>query len=58
MVDDIARAATRIGALVTIARIDGAVHDVFLSAPESRRTAYVRLREWIVGCLASRHPLV
>ncbi len=33
VVDDIARAATRISATVTIARIDGALHDVFLSAP-------------------------
>jgi len=43
VVDDIARAATRIGSTVTIARIDGALHDVFLSAPEARDAAYAAL---------------
>lgn len=46
VVDDIARAATRIGRLVTIARIDGAIHDVFLSAPAPRAAAYETLRSW------------
>ena len=39
VVDDIARAATRIAATVTIARIDGAIHDVFLSAEAARDAA-------------------
>jgi alpha-beta hydrolase superfamily lysophospholipase len=46
VVDDVARAATRIGRLVTIARIDGALHDVFLSAPDPRAEAYRVLAGW------------
>ena len=49
VVDDIARAATRIGDEVTVARIDGAVHDVFLSAPGPRGAAYDALERWLVG---------
>jgi len=45
-VDDIARAATRIGRDVTLARIDGAIHDVFLSRPDARDAAYAALRAW------------
>ncbi len=48
-VDDIARAATRIGSLVTIARLPGAVHDVFLSAPQPRAQAYDVLDRWLSG---------
>ena len=48
-VADIARAATRLGPLVTIAHIDGAIHDVFLSAPEPRDAAYGVLRRWLVS---------
>jgi alpha-beta hydrolase superfamily lysophospholipase len=46
VVDDIARAATRISSLVTIARIDEAVHDVFLSSPHPRAAAYETLDRW------------
>lgn len=49
VVDDIARAALRIGRLVTVARIEGAIHDVFLSAPDPRRAAYDVMRDWSVG---------
>ncbi|WP_460775860.1 alpha/beta hydrolase [Microbacterium sp. GXF7504] len=49
VVDDIARAALRIGRVVTVARIEGALHDVFLSAPEPRATAFRMLRDWAVG---------
>jgi len=48
-VDHIARAAARLGPLVTIARIDGAVHDVFLSAPGPRDAAYAALRRWLLS---------
>jgi alpha-beta hydrolase superfamily lysophospholipase len=48
-VDEIARMATRIGSLVTIARIDDAVHDVFLSAPEPRAAAFTVMEDWIRG---------
>jgi len=43
VVDDIARAATRIAATVTISRVDGALYDVFLSAPAAREAAYAAL---------------
>lgn len=48
VVDDIARAATRLGDRVTLARIPGAIHDVFLSAPEPRDTAYAALQQWLI----------
>ena len=47
VVDDIALAATRIGGLVTISRIDGAIHDVFLSRTEPRAEAYQMLERWM-----------
>ncbi|MCC4909103.1 alpha/beta hydrolase [Microbacterium sp. cx-59] len=47
--DEIARAALRIGPLVTVARIDGAIHDVFLSAPEPRASAYRVVADWAAG---------
>ncbi|MFS0714206.1 alpha/beta hydrolase [Microbacterium sp. 2P01SA-2] len=49
VVDDIARAATRIAATVTIARIDGALHDVFLSAAAARAEAADRLVSFVSG---------
>lgn len=49
VVDDIARAATRIGQLVTLSRIDGAIHDVLLSAPEPRVRAYAVLDDWMAA---------
>ncbi len=51
VVDDIARAATRIGRLVTIARIDGAIHDVFLSARAPRAEAYRITERWAQAAL-------
>jgi len=51
VVDDIARSATRIGRLVTIARIEGAIHDVFLSAADARREAYRVMHDWILANL-------
>lgn len=53
VVDDIARAATRIGGIVTIARIEGAIHDVFLSRPGPRSAAYQALDRWLRGYVAS-----
>lgn len=52
VVDDIARAALRLGSSVTVERIDGALHDVFLSRREAREDAYARLDRWAVGMLA------
>ena len=56
VVDDIARAALKLGSSVTIERIDGALHDVFLSRHDAREDAYARLERWADGCLAPRHP--
>lgn len=49
VVDDIARAALRLGSTVTVERIDGALHDVFLSRHEALDDAYRRLHRWVVG---------
>ncbi|MEU4015098.1 alpha/beta hydrolase [Microbacterium sp. NPDC028030] len=53
VVDDIARAALRLGPSVTVERIDGALHDVFLSRHEAREEAYRRLDRWVTGWRAT-----
>lgn len=53
VVDDIARAALRLGSTVTVERIDGALHDVFLSRHEAREDAYRRLERWVTGWRAA-----
>ncbi|MBL3685388.1 alpha/beta hydrolase [Leucobacter zeae] len=52
-VDEIARAALRLGTTVSVERIDGALHDVFLSAEAPRAEAYARLERWVVGWAAA-----
>ncbi|MEV8023975.1 alpha/beta hydrolase [Microbacterium sp. NPDC080220] len=47
VVDDIARAATRIGRDITLARIEGGIHDLFLSRPGPREQAYRALERWL-----------
>lgn len=55
VVDDIARAAVRIGSDVTVARIDGGIHDLFLSRPGPRSAAYETLEGWLTrGALRRR----
>ncbi|WP_447913422.1 alpha/beta hydrolase [Microbacterium phyllosphaerae] len=54
VVDDIARAALKLGPSVTVERIDGALHDVFLSRHEAREEAYRRLDGWVRGWSAAR----
>ena len=49
VVDDIARAAVKLGSSVTVERIDGALHDVFLSGRDARDEAYARLARWVSG---------
>ena len=49
VVDDIARVAAHIFPEVTIARLQGALHDVFLSAPNVRARAYEMLGSWLLG---------
>ena len=48
-VDAVARAALKLGSGVAIERIDGALHDVFLSAEEPRADAYRRLERLLTG---------
>lgn len=43
----IARRATDLGATCTIARIEGALHDVVLSAPPVRAAAYQQIATWL-----------
>lgn len=50
-VDEVARAALNLGTSVTIERISGALHDVFLSRHDARREAYERMARWVRGCL-------
>ncbi len=56
VVDDIAKAATRLGRLVTIARIEGALHDVFLSRPPSRALALAAVDGWLAPALRAPVP--
>ncbi|MBL3699512.1 alpha/beta hydrolase [Leucobacter luti] len=48
-VEAVARAALRLGSSVTIERIPGGLHDLFLSAPGPRAEAYARLHRWLIG---------
>lgn len=54
IVDDVARAALKLGPVVTIVRIDGALHDVFVSHRDARQDAYRRLARWVDDTLG--HP--
>ncbi|WP_440312189.1 alpha/beta hydrolase [Leucobacter chromiireducens] len=48
-VEAVARAALRLGPSVTVDRVSGGLHDLFLSAPAPRADAYDRLERWLVG---------
>lgn len=52
----IALRAMALGRTVTLERIDGGLHDVFLSAPAVRKDAYARLARWINGFMNSDLP--
>ncbi|MCR2799865.1 alpha/beta hydrolase [Microbacterium sp. zg-Y818] len=47
VVDDIAKAATRIGKRVSVERINGGIHDLFLSSADPRAEAYAALQRWL-----------
>ncbi len=49
VVDDIARAALKLGEVVTVGRIDGAIHDVFLSRAKPRQRAFQMVQRWVCG---------
>lgn len=55
-VEGVARAALRLGPSVTVERIDGALHDVFLSEASVRAEAYARLDRWVTGWAAAAAP--
>ncbi|HEY2557025.1 MAG TPA: alpha/beta hydrolase [Diaminobutyricibacter sp.] len=58
VVEDIAQRAVRLGRTVTVARIDGALHDVTLSAPDARADAYAQVLRWLHGYVrAGSDPL-
>lgn len=52
-VEGVARAALRLGGSVTVERIDGALHDVFLSRQGVRQQAFARMRSWLLGWQAA-----
>lgn len=52
-VDATARAALRVGTSVTVERIDGALHDIFLSQADARQQAYQRMESWLRGWRAT-----
>ncbi|GAA2037197.1 alpha/beta hydrolase [Agromyces tropicus] len=49
VVDEIARQSLKLGPNVTVARIDGALHDVFLSREPARAAAYAAVTRWLEG---------
>lgn len=51
VVDEIAQRALKLAATVTVSRIDGALHDIFLSREPVRRAAYAELQRWLRGYL-------
>lgn len=52
-VTGIARRAADLGRSCTIIRIDGALHDVILSAPDVRAVAYAEIARWIAGYITA-----
>ena len=53
-VQEVARAALKLGDSITVEWINDALHDVFLSRREPRDEAYRRLDRWVRGWAASR----
>lgn len=49
VVDDIAQRSLNLGREVTVARIDRALHDVFLSREPARAAAYAAITRWLEG---------
>jgi alpha-beta hydrolase superfamily lysophospholipase len=45
-VEVLGRRALQLGPVVTVVRIEGALHDVILSAPPARERAYTEIRRW------------
>jgi alpha-beta hydrolase superfamily lysophospholipase len=56
-VNTIALRSLGLGRSVTLERIDGALHDVFLSAPKVRQDAYARLARWVRAYVLDAPPV-
>lgn len=54
VVDDIAKRSLKLGETVTVVRLDGAIHDIFLSAKPVRDEAYRQLDLWLDGYARKR----
>ncbi len=54
VVDDIAVRSLKLGPQVTVARIDNALHDVFLSRQPARAAAYASVTRWLRGYAPQR----
>ncbi|RXR21767.1 alpha/beta hydrolase [Oerskovia turbata] len=52
----IARRSTDLGSLVVLARIEGALHDVVLSAAPVRAAAYAQIATWVRGYVPGAGP--
>lgn len=52
----IARRSTDLGRLVVLSRIEGALHDVVLSAPPVRAVAYEQIATWLQGYVPGPAP--
>jgi alpha-beta hydrolase superfamily lysophospholipase len=55
-VNTIALRSLGLSRTVTLERIDGALHDVFLSAPKVRKDAYARLARWVRAYVLDAPP--
>jgi len=53
VVDEIAHRALKLSSSVTVERIDGGLHDLFLSRKSARDDTYARLERWVTGWVAS-----
>ncbi|MDQ0894609.1 alpha-beta hydrolase superfamily lysophospholipase [Agromyces ramosus] len=49
VVDDIAERVLKLGPEVSVARVNGALHDVFLSRQPARAAAYAAITRWLRG---------
>ncbi|MBD8080043.1 alpha/beta hydrolase [Cellulosimicrobium arenosum] len=57
-VESVARRAVQLGTIVTVARIEGALHDVVLSARPVRSLAYGRISQWLAAYVPPPAPRV
>lgn len=53
-VNSVAKAALNLGSSVTVERVAGGLHDVFLSGPKARADAYARVERWLTGWIAGQ----